>query len=85
MTEQIESDYPESERRKRYCESFCVISVLLFFIFIYLVIMYNLTGVIKPEEGTWKNLFNIRFLSDLCEKDGLFDLETNWAYIPSIG
>lgn len=85
VTEMVEPDYPASERLKRYIESVLVISVLLFFIFIYLVIMYNLTGVIKPEEGTWKNLFNIRFLSDLCEPDQIFDLNTNWAFIPSIG
>jgi hypothetical protein len=85
VTELTEPYYSDYERRKRYLESFVVMYVLLLGIFIYLVIMYNLTGVITPEEGTWKNLFNIRFLSDLCIEGAIFDVNSNMAYIPSIG
>lgn len=82
ITEQYEPDYPESERNKRYIESFIVSFSFLMLIFVYLIAMYNLTGVIEDEK--WNAFFYIDSLGDLAKKDALFDKDTNWNLIPSI-
>lgn len=58
-------------------------TTFLFIIFIYLIAMYNVTGVIVEEK--WNTIFYIPFLGDLAKEGGLFDAQTNWNLIPSIG
>lgn len=82
VSEKIEPHYPESERFMRYVESLLVSTSLLFVIFVYLICMYNLTGVIVEEK--WNSIFYIDFLGDLAKEGGMFDANTNWNFIPSI-
>jgi len=83
VTERTEPFYSDAERMIRYLESFVIISVLLFFIFIYLVAAYNITGVIEEEK--WNNIFYIPWLADMAKEGAIFDVDTNMAFIPSIG
>ena len=67
----------------RYIESFAICSGLLTIIFFYLLCAYNITGVI--HEDKWCYYFYIPALGDLAKTDALFDANTNWNLIPSIG
>jgi hypothetical protein len=69
----------------RYLESFVVCSVLLFFIFLYLVAAYNITGVITSDDSKWNSIFYIPWLADMAKEGAIFDVESNMAFIPSIG
>jgi len=55
ITEMTEPYYSSTDRMFRYIESFIVCFVLLFFIFIYLIAAYNITGVITEDK--WNSLF----------------------------
>ena len=83
VTEQVEPYYPSKERYMRYLESLVVCFVLLMVIFVYLVAMYNITGVIT-EEGKFHSLFYIEWLADFAKEGAIFDAQTNWVLIPTI-
>jgi anoctamin-10 len=83
VTEQIEPYYPTSERYKRYLESMVVCFLLLMVIFVYLVAMYNITGVITAE-GKFHSIFYIEWLADFAKEGAIFDAQTNWVLIPTI-
>jgi len=52
-------------------------------VFGYLLCAYNITGVI--HEDKWCYYFYISFLGDMAKDGALFDANTNWNLIPTIG
>lgn len=83
VTEKVEPHYSSSKRLCRYIESVFIIIPCFAVVFVFLVIFYNLTGIITVEEHG-ENVFLIPFIAELAAPDGLFDANSNMAYIPSI-
>lgn len=68
----------------RKLESVIIILPCFAFVFFFLVCCYNITGVVCDTHAKY-DLFLIPWLADMAKPDGIFDVSTNWAYIPSIG
>lgn len=83
ITEKKEPDYSSSKRFLRYVESFFILLPFFFLIICYLIACYNITGVIT-ENSKYKQ-FVIHSLASLAEEGAIFDVNTNWAFIPTIG
>ena len=79
----VEPHYPSSARRMRYIESALMCLPAFVVVFLFLVLCYNVTGVILPDSKY--DAFLIEPLADLAKPGAIFDAESNMAYVTTIG
>lgn len=79
----MEPDYSRSSRMFRYLESLVILLPFFAIVIVYLIAAYNITGVITLESKY--NEFVITSLAAMAEEGGIFDANTNMAFIPTIG
>jgi hypothetical protein len=82
ITEKVEPHFSVHARYLRYLQSFIVILPCFIGVFFFLVVWYNLTGVITAD-GDHKD-FYIKDLAVLAEKDAIFDPDSNMGFVVSI-
>jgi len=82
VTDRQETMFTSKERVACYLKSISIVGPYFVLVVILNIIFLNLTGIINPEKH--HALFQIAFLSDLCQHDALFDVNSNMALIPTL-
>ena len=82
VTGRVEPMFSDRERFVRYVISFFICLPPFIFVFIVIVVFLNLTGIIDPSKHG--GLFHMHTFCSLSYEGALFDVNTNWAFIPSI-
>ena len=82
VTGRIEPMFSNNERLIRYVKSFFICLPAFLFVFFVIVCFLNLTGII--DATVHGGLFHIESLAKCSLEGQIFDINTNWAFIPSI-
>jgi hypothetical protein len=82
VTDKEEAMFTHKQRLSRYIKSLLMCSPHFAAIILLNIIFLNLTGVINPQKH--HALFQIEFLSGMCEEGKIFDPNSMTGMLPSI-